>query len=257
MVELSIEYLPDFSEEYSIHVRSGLGTNETQIQLAQGWNLTALNVDVDSQFDESVRAVGELVDAAMPALTAGPNGGAQRMVVPATNVPLGLYESVVSMNRDGTKRLYGFRYVGFMPYAPCPIESGGVECHTCYTEPIYGLVFENGSMVFKPLLDVPEHKHTGLVDGTELSTASREFFLRHAAQIAAQEFSTRTGIAVQRADALELGPQEIQITLGLSAESLRQYNRQPSVPLMAVEHAVQQQLAARLLVRIQLLDAGR
>lgn len=261
MVELSIEYLPDFSEEYSIHVRSGLGTNDTQIKLDQGWNLTALNIDVDSQTDENLRAASELVSSVMPALTAAGRGEGPRMVVPATNVPMGLYESVVSADRAGTKRLYGFRYVGFMPFAPCPVESGGVECHSCYDEQVYGLVFENGAMIFRPLLEIPEHKKTGFTSGTEVSDASRDFFLQHVAQLAAQHFSQATGLPVHQADAIDPEPQRIDVTLGLSAEVLKQYQKSVAgkspATLANVAAAVQQQIDPRLSVRVAVAESVR
>lgn len=155
-VSLEQVTLPDFSEEYSIHVRTGLGTNETAITLDDGWNLTQLNVKLDSQFDENLKAAAELAKA-IP--TGGGGDREMKMAVRATNVPMGLYEAVVSEGPDSKKRLYGFRYVGFMPYSTCPIESCGAEQHTCCDDVIYGLVFEDGAMVFCPLSETPEHVH--------------------------------------------------------------------------------------------------
>lgn len=43
-VSLEQVVLPDFSEEYSIHVRTGLGTNDTQIKLTNGWRLDSPGV---------------------------------------------------------------------------------------------------------------------------------------------------------------------------------------------------------------------
>ena len=148
-VTLETQMLPDFSEEYSIHVRTGLGTNETSITLADGWNLTGLNVNVDAQVDDNLRAVADVVGS-VPVATEGP---AHRHTVRAINVPMGLYESVVSSGPDGRKRLYGFRYVGFFPYAPCPLQSGGEACQPCGAGGIYGLAFdeESGAMVFRSL----------------------------------------------------------------------------------------------------------
>ncbi len=153
-VILETAMLPDFSEEYSIHVRPGLGTNETQIKLDDGWNLTSLNVNVDSQFDNNLSALADVLNA-VPKATGG-YGETGGMPVPACNVPLGLYEGVVSCGPDGKKRLYGFRYVGFMPYAACPLELCGLEQRTCQGGPIYGLVFDEmaRSMVFRPLHEV-------------------------------------------------------------------------------------------------------
>ena len=154
--------LPDFGEEYSIHVRSGLGTNDTEIRLEDGWNLTALNIDIDSQFDENLKAVAEVIEA-VPRATAAGRGELPALAVRATNVPLGLYESVVATGADCKKRLYGFRYVGFMPYAPCPLESCGVEQMACCAGDIYGLAFADGVMVFRPLGQMPTHLQTGRI----------------------------------------------------------------------------------------------
>ena len=150
-VTLQTEMLPDFSEEYSIHVRSGFGTNETSIELHEGWRLESLNVSLDSQVDENVEAIAEL--AGQIPMT-GRGAAPESMSVRASNVPLGYYESVVSRGRDGKKRLYGFRYVGFMPYAPCPLESCGTEHRSCHTGAIYGLSFGEEGMEFRPLYEM-------------------------------------------------------------------------------------------------------
>jgi len=165
-VNLEQRTLPDYSEEYSIHVRSGLGTNDTEIQLEDGWKLTALNISVDSQFDESLRAMADVIEA-VPRATAATSEQLPAMVVRASNVPLGLYEAVLSAGPDCIKRLYGFRYVGFMPYAACPLESGGMERMACCEGEIYGLVMEDGVMVFRPLDEVSTHLQTGRIKITE------------------------------------------------------------------------------------------
>ena len=154
-VTLDHVMLPDFTEEYSIHVKSGLGMNHTSITLDQGWNLTAIDVNIDSKFSENVDALANLMKS-VPIPTGG-GGETRSMVVRATNVPMGLYEAVISCGPDGKKRLYGFRYVGFMPYEPCPVESNGVQCQNCYSGAVYGLVFEDGAMVFRPLPEIPNH----------------------------------------------------------------------------------------------------
>ena len=146
MVDISMEMLPDFSEEYSIHVNSGLGTNKTKITFNDGWRLDKLNVDIDSKFDENVKAIA----GAIPKLTSGKGEqDVDVLSVKATNVPIGYYEAVLSQGKDGKKRLYGFRYVGFMPYSSCPVESCGVESTECHSVDLYALVYENGSMLFK------------------------------------------------------------------------------------------------------------
>lgn len=148
-VTLETKMLPDFSEEYSVHVRPGIGSNETEITLTDGWNLTALNVNVDSQIDENVEAVAELVKS-IPIPTDGGNG---EFVVPAINVPIGLYEAVLATNKQCRKQLMGFRYVGFVPFSPCPVNMCGETGAHCGAGVIYGLVFDSevSGMVFKPL----------------------------------------------------------------------------------------------------------
>jgi hypothetical protein len=151
-IEISLEYLPDFSEEYSIHMRTGFGVNNTTIQLDQGWNLTSLNVQLDSKTSENLQAIGSLLGGVSGMI---PRDGPPRgFVVQATNVPLGYYEAVIG-TYSGKKHLYGFRYVGFMPYAACPLTACGMEEYDCqFQGELYGLIFENGVLTFKRLEDV-------------------------------------------------------------------------------------------------------
>ena len=161
-VEISMEYLPDFSEEYSLKVRPGLGTATVNIGLEDGWNLTTIDQTLDSKFSENVGAITELAKAAASfGATAGegaaspsPNTRSQKWVVQATNVPLGYYEAVVNEDMHGKKRLWGWRYVGFAPFNSCPTDIQGAQAACCedYNDgAVYGLAFENGVMVFKLL----------------------------------------------------------------------------------------------------------
>jgi len=155
-VSIETVMLPDFGEEYSIQIRSGLGVNETSVTLTDGWNLTAINAKLDSQFDENLSAAAEMVKA-LPGLSGGGSreaatlGGSMQIM--ALDVPMGLYEAVISRDAHGQKRLYGFRYVGFFPFAPCPIESCGVAPEACQSSVLYGLVYDKTyrAMVFKEL----------------------------------------------------------------------------------------------------------
>jgi hypothetical protein len=155
-VSLEPTTLPDFSEEYSIHIRPGLGSNETNITLEDGWKLTGLNVAVDSKFDENLAAVAEVAKG-IP--TSGDFGPEHRIEVRGMNVPLGLYESVIA-NDGCQKRLYGFRYVGFLPFSGCPVEMSGCQNATCEEAAMYGLVFDQEAnvMVFKLLHEISENK---------------------------------------------------------------------------------------------------
>lgn len=150
-VDIELQMLPDFSEEYSINIRSGLGSNNTSVTLADGWNLTAINVNVDSNFDENFEAVADGISKFVPTAK-GDQPRLPGSTVSATNVPLGYYEAVISAGADGKKRMYGWRYVGFSPYAYCPQETCGVDCQPdCQHRELFGLVFENGVMTFKEL----------------------------------------------------------------------------------------------------------
>jgi hypothetical protein len=161
-VKINLEWLPDFSEEYSIHIRAGLGINKTHVTLSNGWNLTQLNVDIDQNVDDNIKAVAELLGT-IPKLAPPAARGAERTLQPlraaAHNVPIGYYEAIVSKDHQGhkgEKRLYGWRYVGFAPFNVCPTESGGVQCEDCQTADIYGLVFENDRLVFRRLTELAQ-----------------------------------------------------------------------------------------------------
>ncbi len=156
-VNIQLQYLPDFAEEYALDVRTGFGSANVGITLENGWNLITVNQDLDSQTDENVKAAAELIGSigkiaggaglsANKDSTSGPS-----FEVKASNVPLGYYESVIGRDSCGRKKLYGFRYVGFMPYQSCPISMSGYECGDCQSNEIYGIVFEKGVMVFQPL----------------------------------------------------------------------------------------------------------
>jgi hypothetical protein len=153
-VSIETTMLPDYNEEYSIHIRPGLGNNKTSITLDDGWNLTKLNVEVDSQTDEKIRAFAEVAKG-IPTGGLG-MGGDLRVDVKGVNVPMGLYESVIS--HDGCqKRLLGFRYIGFLPFSHGPVEgSGGLPYEDTL---LYGLVFDKEAnvMVFKLLHEISEN----------------------------------------------------------------------------------------------------
>ena len=164
-VKISLEYLPDFTEEYSIDVRPGLGSANVSVTLEEGWNLTQINQEIDSQFDDNIEAVAELAKAASGFVpTSGPlrgdgapQGSQKKWVVRATDVPIGYYESVINQDACGKKRMFGWRYLGFLPYSPCPTVMCGIEQVACQDieSPLYGIVFDNGVMTFKRLDSIP------------------------------------------------------------------------------------------------------
>ncbi len=159
LVRISLAYLPDFSEEYAIDVRSGLGIANVGIKLEDGWNLTEISQELDSQSDENLKSVASLLSAVGDVVptASGPTKTAEAsFTVPARNVPIGFYESIIARDSRGCKRLYGFRYVGFVPFANCPLDMGGQQA-ACCNDPqagLYGLSFVNGQMVFLPLNDM-------------------------------------------------------------------------------------------------------
>lgn len=157
-VSITLDYLPDFSEEYSINVRPGLGIADVNVGLEDGWNLVSLNQKLDSQTDENIKATGELLKSV--AGFSNPNSGNAQSTarpvaqVPAHNVPLGYYEAVIGKNRSGKKQLFGFRYIGFLPFQACPVELCGSATAACDNCMLYGLTFDSGVMTFKPLCEM-------------------------------------------------------------------------------------------------------
>src|SRR5262249_25147711 len=180
LVSISLDYLPDFAEEYSIHIRAGFGVNHTKVTLDKGWNLTSLDAEVDSKTAENINAIAALLGSVAKVIPSGataPAMGSPRVLVsevPAYNVPLGYYEAVVNVDSCGEKRLYGWRYVGFMPFSTCPTNVSGLQSESCKDGNIFGLVSENGVMVFKRLGDLESTpvKHAQLQnDGTSRGNA--------------------------------------------------------------------------------------
>lgn len=187
VVRISLVYLPDFSEEYSIDVRSGLGIANVGIKLQDGWNLTEISQELDSQTDENVKAAASLLSAVgdvVPTAGLAPRAADVSFTVPARNVPIGLYESLIGRDARGCKRLYGFRYVGFVPFSNCPLDIGGQQS-ACCNDPqsgLYGLSFIGGQMVFLPLDEMATtpaaaagglpFEHGGLPKNNQTSAAS-------------------------------------------------------------------------------------
>ncbi|QDT53014.1 hypothetical protein Pan44_10290 [Caulifigura coniformis] len=159
-VKLSIAYLPDFTEEYVVKQCVGFGTNNTTVTLFENGTLQTLNADVDSKVTELLGQVPGLAGAfgAPTAAAGGPSKCADfSMTVKGYRVPLGLYEAVVSPGPDCRKRLYGWRYVGFMPFSQCPTESGGLCQTNCHADVLFGLVSTGDGFEFCSLPDLASH----------------------------------------------------------------------------------------------------
>lgn len=159
LVRISLAYLPDFSEEYAIDVRAGLGIANVGIKLQDGWNLTEISQQLDSQTDENTKAFASLLSAVgdvIPTSNNGDRNATPSFTVPSRNVPIGFYESIIGLDARGCKRLYGFRYVGFVPFSACPLNMGGSQS-ACCDDPnsgLYGLSFVDGQMLFQPLAEM-------------------------------------------------------------------------------------------------------
>lgn len=149
-VSIELVYLPDFSEEYAIDLRPGLGIGELNVQLENGWNLTTIGIKTDQQVDEIIGSVAEVVGAV-------PEAGWKRKppCIYATNIPFGFYEAVIARDPYGRKQLYGWRYVGFMPFQACPTDASGMEHVCCDSTTIYGLVWVDNMLQFRPIADIP------------------------------------------------------------------------------------------------------
>jgi len=165
-VNMNLEYLPDYGEEYAIQVRPGLGTADVKIELEDGWKLASLNQTLDTKFSENLQALTgaaeTVVGATLPTPAASGSGAeksstgsAGTRVVQSSNVPLGYYESVVGLDGHGRKQMYGWRYIGFLPFSNCPPEvCGRGGSQNCNSITLYGLVFRDGIMEFRPIGDV-------------------------------------------------------------------------------------------------------
>lgn len=85
--ELKPFYLPDKSEEYAITITAGMGAAKMNPNLADGWNLTSLDTDVDSKTSDNINAIASLVkEAAAAAVPRTPGARAQAKPTPCSGV---------------------------------------------------------------------------------------------------------------------------------------------------------------------------
>ena len=166
-VSIQLTYLPDFGEEYAIQLKPWLGIGELNIKLDNGWNLTSVGIKTDQQTDEFIKSTADLIssvgDAAGNISSLGKERGKPSLSILATNIPFGFYEAVIATDPYGKKQLYGWRYIGFMPFQACPVSTGGIEHACCYDNAIYGLVFgADGVMQFRQLGLIPELHATSI-----------------------------------------------------------------------------------------------
>ena len=140
----------------------GLGFNKTSINLDDhGYGtLKSLNVETDSKTADMLKAVAELLPVVLP-----PAGGQRdfapqdgrtlaKCEVEGHNVPVGYYEAVLNPGPDGKKRLCGWRYIGFAPFASCSTEGLGDSSVPNAGSELYGLITVGNCMVFRRLSDI-------------------------------------------------------------------------------------------------------
>lgn len=155
-ISMKLEYLPDFAEEYAINFRPGLGSGELNVSLENGWNLTSIGVKTDQQTDEIIGSVASLLTSAAPVFNKSAPEEADGSMIYGSNIPFGFYEAVIACGPDGRKQLYGWRYVGFMPFQSCPTSPRGLQEKCCNTDAIYGMVFVNGVLQFQEIGSIPK-----------------------------------------------------------------------------------------------------
>jgi hypothetical protein len=154
LVNMKLEYLPDFNEEYSAHLKG-----KASVALKDGWNLVGVNTKEAPA--EKAEPPAKIEDIKLPPA-----------VVSATNVPIGYYESVYGM-AGSRKFLQGWRYIGMTvlgggqpnvcrvaghsPNCPSGV-GGGAAGNGCINGPLYGLVFFNGAMTFRQLDEIANNQ---------------------------------------------------------------------------------------------------
>jgi hypothetical protein len=163
-ISMKLEYLPDFSEEYAINLKPGLGSGKFDFKLENGWNLTSLNAETDQQTAEIIGSIGSLIGSVASAVSPLEDGGRNGVnpktsecppTIYGSNVPFGFYEAVIACDPHGRKQLYGWRYVGFMPFQSCPVEPRGAQQVCCDTQDIYGMVVVNNVLQFQKIHEIP------------------------------------------------------------------------------------------------------
>ncbi len=151
LVNMKLEYLPDFNEEYSAHIQG-----KASVALKDGWNLVGVNTKEAPKDKEEPPA--KIEDIKLP-----------NAVVNASNVPIGYYESVYGFAGE-RKFLQGWRYIGMtvlggnqpnICHVPghtptCPPNGGPAA--GCISGPLYGLVFFNGAMTFRQLDEIANNQ---------------------------------------------------------------------------------------------------
>lgn len=153
-VAISVQYLPDYSEEYSIKLRSGIGQGRLSVSLEDGWNLTSVDLMTDQQVDELIGSFANLLSAAAPLAPERAPGPATAMAEVERPVPLGLYEAVIAEGPNCQRGIFAWRYVGFAPFNSCAVlPHNDVEALSCHD--LWALVpNENGQLAFRRIAEI-------------------------------------------------------------------------------------------------------
>ena len=129
-VDIQLQYLPDFEEEYAIDVRTGFGVADVAITLEDGWNLTAINQKLDSQTDENLKAAADLM---------GSVGSRQ--------------DGIASVSGQGDECSFGVLRIGYRARRLRPQAALWVPVRRFYSVPIVPDVDE-----WKRMRQLPEHR---------------------------------------------------------------------------------------------------
>lgn len=171
-VSMEIKYLPDYNEEYSVQLRPGIGTGQLSFKLDDGWNLSSVNLQTDQKLPELISSIASLIGAVrggggggggttggLKKMAGGGYGDTWNIVVDTRpDVPLGFYEPIIATDPDGHKFLFGWRYVGFLPFAGCPVQPCVTgESVTCDPHELWGIVATPNSIKFDRLTNIRDH----------------------------------------------------------------------------------------------------
>jgi hypothetical protein len=179
-VSMEIKYLPDYNEEYSLKLKPGLGIGNLSFTLQDGWNLTSVNMMTNQELPELINSVASLVSSIRGGAAggAGAASGAKKVTGPGgpddqidsmniivdtrPDVPLGFYEPIIATDPHGRKSLFGWRYVGFLPFTGCPVAPCvQPSVVTCDPSELWGIVATPNSIKFDRLCDMPSRYTPG------------------------------------------------------------------------------------------------
>lgn len=144
-LSISIEYLPDYDEEYSIRMKPGLGIAKLDITLENGWNLTNVNSETDQKTADIIGSIAPLASAIA---SFGKADAEVNRENGECSVPFGFYEAVIGRTENNRRGLLGWRYVGFAPISGCSTTI--VDCPgKCDCAQLFKLVADSSGLKFQ------------------------------------------------------------------------------------------------------------